>query len=86
MRARSLTSVRRLTRWKRLTALYLLTYCDSKANGSQNFSHVVKHNLKSLYEVARTRFVGQEETQWGAFAPVEEFQAIPSSHAGFLSY
>ena len=59
---------------ERLTALYLLTYCDSKANGLQNFSHVVKHNLKSLYEVARTRFVGQEETQWGAFAPVEEFQ------------
>ena len=57
-----------------LTALYLLTYCDSKANGSQNFSHVVKHNLKSLYDVARTRFVGQEENQWGAFAPVEEFQ------------
>ena len=59
---------------ERLTALYLLTYCDSKANGSQNFSHVVKHNLKSLYEAARTRFVGSEETQWGAFAPVEEFQ------------
>ena len=59
---------------ERLTSLYLLTYCDSKANGSQNFSHVVKHNLKSLYEAARTRFVGQEETQWGAFAPVEEFQ------------
>ena len=59
---------------ERLTALYLLTYCDSKANGSQNFSHVVKHNLKSLYEVSRTRFVGPEETQWGAFAPVEEFQ------------
>ena len=59
---------------ERLTALYLLTYCDSKANGSQNFSHVVKHNLKSLYEAARTRFVGPEETQWGAFAPVEEFQ------------
>ena len=59
---------------ERLIALYLLTYCDSKANGSQNFSHVVKHNLKSLYEVSRTRFVGQEETQWGAFAPVEEFQ------------
>ena len=57
-----------------LTALYLLTYCDSKANGSQNFSHVVKHNLRSLYEAARTRFVGQEETQWGAFAPVEELQ------------
>ena len=59
---------------ERLSALYLLTYCDSKANGSQNFSHVVKHNLKSLYEAARTRFVGPEETQWGAFAPVEEFQ------------
>ena len=59
---------------ERLTSLYLLTYCDSKANGSQNFSHVVKHNLKSLYEAARTRFVGQEETQWGAFAPVDEFQ------------
>ena len=59
---------------ERLTALYLLTYCDSKANGSQNFSHVVKHNLRSLYEAARTRFVGQEETQWGAFAPVDEFQ------------
>ena len=59
---------------ERLSALYLLTYCDSKANGSQNFSHVVKHNLKSLYEAARTRFVGPEETQWGVFAPVEEFQ------------
>ena len=65
---------RKVNSLERLTALYLLTYCDSKANGSQNFSHVVKHNLKSLYEVARTRFVGQEETQWGAFAPVEEFQ------------
>ena len=65
---------KRVNSLERLTALYLLTYCDSKANGSQNFSHVVKHNLKSLYEVARTRFVGQEETQWGAFAPVEEFQ------------
>ena len=59
---------------ERLSALYLLTYCDSKANGLQNFSHVVKHNLKSLYEAARTRFVGSEETQWGLFAPVEEFQ------------
>ena len=65
---------RKVNSLERLTALYLLTYCDSKANGSQNFSHVVKHNLRSLYEVARTRFVGQEETQWGAFAPVEEFQ------------
>ncbi len=59
---------------ERLTGLYLLTYCDSKANGLQNFSHVAKHNLKSLYEAARTRFVGQEEKQWGVFAPVEEFQ------------
>ena len=57
-----------------LTALYLLTYCDSKANGSQNFSNLVKHNLKRLYEVVRVRFVGQEETQWGVFAPPEEFQ------------
>ncbi len=65
---------KRVNSLERLTALYLLTYCDSKANGSQNFSHVVKHNLKSLYEAARTRFVGQEETHWGTFAPVEEFQ------------
>ena len=59
---------------ERLTALYLLTYCDSKANGSQNFSNLVKHNLKRLYEVARTRFVGQEESQWSVYAPPEEFQ------------
>ena len=36
---------------ERLTALYLLTYCDSMANGAQNFSNLVKHNLKRLYEV-----------------------------------
>lgn len=59
---------------ERLTALYLLTYCDSKANGAQSFGHLVKHNLKRLYEVSRVRFVGQDETQWGAYAPVEEFQ------------
>ena len=58
----------------RLTALYLLTYCDSKANGSQNFSNLVKHNLKRLYEVVRVRFVGQEESQFGVSAPPEEFQ------------
>lgn len=58
----------------RLTALYLLTYCDSKANGSQNFSNLVKHNLKRLYEVVRVRFVGQEESQFGVYAPPEEFQ------------
>ena len=58
----------------RLTALYLLTYCDSKANGSQNFSNLVKHNLKRLYEVVRVRFVGQDESQWGVYAPPEEFQ------------
>lgn len=59
---------------ERLTALYLLTYCDSKANGSQNFSNLVKHNLKRLYEVVRIRFVGQEESQWGVSAPPLEFQ------------
>lgn len=59
---------------ERLTALYLLTYCDSKANGSQNFSNLAKHNLKRLYEVVRVRFVGQEESQWGVYAPPEEFQ------------
>ncbi len=59
---------------ERLTGLYLLTYCDSKANGSQNFSNLVKHNLKRLYEVVRVRFVGQAETHWGVSAPPEEFQ------------
>lgn len=59
---------------ERLTALYLLTYCDSKANGSQNFSNLVKHNLKRLYEVVRVRFVGQEDTQWDAYTQPEEFQ------------
>ena len=58
----------------RLTALYLLTYCDSKANGSQNFSNLVKHNLKRLYEVVRVRFVGQDESQLGVYAQPEEFQ------------
>lgn len=59
---------------ERLSALYLLTYCDSKANGPQNFNNLVKHNLKRLYEVVRSRYVGQEEAQWGAYAPPEEFQ------------
>lgn len=59
---------------ERLSALYLLTYCDSKANGPQNFNNLVQHNLKRLYEVVRSRFVGQEEAQWGAYAPPEEFQ------------
>lgn len=58
----------------RLTSLYLLTYCDSKANGAQNFSNLVKHNLKRLYEVVRVRYVGEEESQWGVYAPPEEFQ------------
>ncbi len=59
---------------ERLSALYLLTYCDSKANGPQNFNNLVKHNLKRLYEVVRSRYVGQEEAQWGSYAPPEEFQ------------
>ncbi len=58
----------------RLTSLYLLTYCDSKANGAQNFSNLEKHNLKRLYEVVRLRYVGEEESQWGVYAPPEEFQ------------
>ncbi len=61
---------------ERLTALYLLTYCDSKANGPHNFSNLVKHNLKRLYEVIRSRFVGQDESQWGVYSPPEEFQAF----------
>lgn len=59
---------------ERLSALYLLTYCDSKANGSQNFNNLAKHNLKRLYEVVRVRLGGQEESQWGTYAPPEEFQ------------
>lgn len=59
---------------ERLTALYLLTYCDSMANGVQNFSNLVKHNLKRLYEVVRVRYVGQDESQWGVYAQPEEFQ------------
>lgn len=60
----------------RLTSLYLLTYCDSKANGAQNFSNLEKHNLKRLYEVVRARYVGEEESQWGVYAPPEEFQTF----------
>ncbi len=60
----------------RLTSLYLLTYCDSKANGAQNFSNLEKHNLKRLYEVVRVRYVGEEESQWGVHAPPEEFQTF----------
>lgn len=58
----------------RLSALYLLTYCDSMANGSQSFNNLAKHNLKRLYEVVRVRLGAQEETQWGVSAPPEEFQ------------
>ncbi len=61
---------------ERLTALYLLTYCDSKANGPHNFSNLAKHNLKRLYEVVRNRFVRQDDSQWGVYAPPEEFQTF----------
>ena len=58
----------------RLMLLYLLTYCDSKANGEQNFNDLDKDNLKRLYELTRARFVGREEEQWWAYAHPDEFQ------------
>jgi [protein-PII] uridylyltransferase len=46
----------------RLNKLYLLTYCDSKANGSHNFSALDKDNLRDLYERTRERFVGKDDS------------------------
>ncbi len=57
----------------RLMSLYLLTYCDSKANGEQNFTPLDGDNLKRLYELTRDRFVGREEEQWYAYADADEF-------------
>jgi len=46
----------------RLNKLYLLTYCDSKANGIYNFSALDKDNLRDLYERTRERFVGKDDS------------------------
>ena len=45
---------------ERLMMLYLLTYCDSQANGEHNFSDMDKDNLRDLYERERERFVGRD--------------------------
>ncbi len=45
---------------ERLMMLYLLTYCDSQANGEHNFSDMDKDNLQDLYERTRERFVGKD--------------------------
>ncbi|HIE30123.1 TPA: HD domain-containing protein [Candidatus Poribacteria bacterium] len=45
----------------RLNKLYLLTYCDSKANGRHNFSAVDKDNLRRLYELTHERFLGKDD-------------------------
>ena len=41
---------RKIRLLNRLMLLHLLTYCDSKANGEQNFSSLDKDNLRQLYE------------------------------------
>jgi [protein-PII] uridylyltransferase len=41
----------------RLNKLYLLTYCDSQANGAHNFLALDKDNLRDLYERTREQFV-----------------------------
>lgn len=46
----------------RLNKLYLLTYCDSKANGIYNFSALDRDNLRDLYERTRERFVGKDDS------------------------
>jgi [protein-PII] uridylyltransferase len=68
----------------RLMKLYLLTYCDSKANGPQNFTELDKDNLKRIYELVRSRFIGHDEKQWELYAPPDEFrrflQQMPISY------
>ena len=68
----------------RLMKLYLLTYCDSKANGPQNFTELDKDNLKRIYELVRSRFIGHDERQWERYAPPDEFrrflQQMPTSY------
>jgi [protein-PII] uridylyltransferase len=46
----------------RLNKLYLLTYCDAKANGVHNFSALDQDNLRKLYELTRERFVGKDDS------------------------
>ena len=68
----------------RLMKLYLLTYCDSKANGPQNFTDLDKDNLKRIYELVRSRFIRHDEKQWEMYAPPDEFrrflQQMPISY------
>jgi [protein-PII] uridylyltransferase len=77
------TFQRKLRSLDRLMKLYLLTYCDSKANGPQNFSELDKDNLRRLYKLMRSRFIEQEE-QWGIYADPEVFrrflQQMPVSY------
>ena len=51
---------------ERLMKLYLLTYCDSQANGAHNFTDLEKDNLKDAYDRTRKRFVGRDENQFYA--------------------
>ncbi|MFQ6042051.1 MAG: HD domain-containing protein, partial [Candidatus Poribacteria bacterium] len=54
----------------RLNKLYLLTYCDSQANGPHNFSAVDKDNLRRLYELTRERFLGKDDSAlYAAISP-----------------
>jgi [protein-PII] uridylyltransferase len=61
---------------KRLMQLYLMTYCDSRANGEQNFTCLDRDNLKRLYGLIRARIVGREEEQWCMYADPDEFRAF----------
>ena len=72
------TFQRRVKSLDRLMKLYLLTYCDSKANGPQNFTELDKDNVKRLYNLIRSRFVGDEEEYWGAYAHPDEFRQFLS--------
>ena len=72
------TFQRRVKSLDRLMKLYLLTYCDSKANGPQNFTELDKDNVKRLYNLIRSRFVGNEEEYWGAYAHPDEFRRFLS--------
>jgi len=56
---------------ERLMKLYLLTYCDSKANGAHNFTALEKDNLKDAYERTRKLFVGKDKSEFYAMVSPE---------------
>ena len=57
----------------RLRMLYLLTYCDAKANGPENWTDVDRDNLQRLYAIVLKHLSGPQEDVHMTMAEVGAF-------------